>query len=154
MFTRESLAASRVAADRARAQIRARAKEPERPVAPGVAALETAGMACALGIVDGARGGSDDGVTSLLVGTLLHAFALAGDGEDRLAQHAQALGNGALAASAYRAGFGATRETRSNARPARHDREAEAPTARGGARRVEVTVARVSVARVSIASWP
>ncbi len=151
MFTQESLSASRAAADRARAQIRAREKEIGRPIAPGIAALETAGMACAIGVLDGTRRASDDSVTSLFVGTLLHAFALAGDGDTRLAQHAQALGDGALAASAYRAGF---RAANASGSAARDDSRIQEPSPRAGARRVEITVSRVSIARVCVTSWP
>jgi hypothetical protein len=153
MFSAATLAEARAASDRAHARIRARKAGDPGAIAPSVAALETAGMACAFGIVDGAHGGSDTstGVAALLVGTALHAFAFMGDDEGRVAQHAQALGNGALAACAYRSGVRAGETSRSNLDDGSRRQE---PNPGSGARRIEVTVARLSVARVSITSWP
>ena len=149
MFTKATLAEARAHADRALTEVRAQKTAPPKPIAPAVATLEATGMACALGVADGRRGGPADaghGVSpALLLGTALHAFALFRDDGDRLAQHAQALGNGALAACAYQTGLQGGRAASGGALPAR---EVEPRPPRSG-QRIELTVARLSVT-----SWP
>ncbi len=139
MFSAATLAQARAEADRARAAMRAKSSEPAKPINAAVAAVETAGVAYAIGAADRARardGRGPDEVTPLLVGAAMHAFALFRGGDDPASQHAQALGNGAIAACAYRAGFGADR-------PSNEPAQRSAPPR--GAARIELTVARLSV---------
>ncbi len=143
MFIAATLAQARADLERARAAVRAKGTEPAKPIHAAVAAMETAGVAYAIGAADRERvreGRAPDEMTPLLVGAALHAFALFRGSDDSASQHAQVLGNGAIAACAYRAAFGNAQAPRAPA--ALCDRPQ-------GAVRIELTMARLSVT-----SWP
>ena len=86
-------------------------RENSKKIAAGVAAVETTGTAYAFGFLNGRFGGehgemSIGGVVpvDLLAGTALHALAMFNGLEDEQLSHAHSVGNGALAACAYRYG--------------------------------------------------
>ena len=103
MFNAATLAEVRKAERRARAQIRDRESQPPRDLAPAIAAAETSAAAFAFGCL---HGQSAVGMADLWTGAALHAVSLF-SGDSWFAAHALALGNGALAACAYRHGLAA-----------------------------------------------
>jgi hypothetical protein len=103
MFNAATVAEVRKAERRARARIRDRKSQPPRDLATAIAAVETSAAAFAFGC---AQGQSDPGMADLWTGAAFHAVSLF-SGDSWFAPHARALGNGALAAYAYRYGLAA-----------------------------------------------
>jgi hypothetical protein len=139
MFNAATLAEVRKAERRARAQIRDRKSQSQCDLAPAIAAVETSAAAFAFGC---AHGQSGDGMADLWTGAALHAVSFFSEGS-WFAPHAQALGNGALAACAYRHGLAAGQRATS-ARPA------AAPSANAAipgqtSVTLDVTIARLTV---------
>jgi hypothetical protein len=138
MFNAATLAEVRKAERRARAQIRDRKSHPTRDLAPAIAAVETSAAAFAFGC---AHGRSDPGMADLWTGAALHAVSFL-SGDAWFAPHAQALGNGALAACAYRHGLAAgDRATPRQFTAAPANTTVRAPTSVT----IDVTVARLTV---------
>jgi hypothetical protein len=110
-FNTATLTEMRNAKERALQKMRDFRRENSKKVAAGVAAVETTGTAYAFGFLNGRFGGehgemSIGGVVpvDLLAGTALHALAMFNGLEDEQLSHAHSVGNGALAACAYRYG--------------------------------------------------
>jgi hypothetical protein len=146
MFSAASLAVARKEVERARAQIRKRANTEPKPMSPVVTALETVATAGAFGAADGARG-TDGGASALVAGVAFHAIAFLCGSDGGLAAHSRAIGDGALAACAYRSGFtaGAHAAEATHAAPARPPTVHVIPREPRPSRTLEITIARFRV---------
>jgi hypothetical protein len=146
MFSAASLAVARKEAERARAQIRKRASTEPKPTSPMITTLETVATAGAFGAADGARG-TDGGASALVAGVAFHAIAFLCGSDGGLAEHSRALGDGALAACAYRNGFtaGAHAAQATHAAPARPPTVHVIPREPRPSRTLEITIARFRV---------
>jgi hypothetical protein len=139
MFNAATLAEVRKAERRARAQLRDRKSQPPRDLAPAIAAVETSAAAFAFGCAHGESGAA--GMADLWTGAAFHAVTLF-TGDAWFAPHAHALGDGALAACAYRHGLAAvTRATPRPSTPPPANPAVRAPTSVT----FDLTVARLTI---------